>query len=262
MIDTHAHLNYPPLVGDTVGVLERMHGAGVERVIIPGTNLGTSESGVALAQEFAEVYAAVGIHPHDALTAQAADFDRLRALCLNPKVVAVGEIGLDYSEFGELDESEVSAQSAVQAAVFAEQLRVAEDAGKAVIIHSRDCFESLHAQLAAEKGALDRIVVHCFTGDTVQAEAWLALGCHLSFTGIITYKNAESIRAAAAIVPWERLMTETDAPFLAPVPFRGKTCEPAMVSYVAEQLAEIRHCSVEEVRERTTSTAEAFFQLP
>ncbi|HSI21166.1 MAG TPA: TatD family hydrolase [Verrucomicrobiae bacterium] len=260
MIDTHAHLNYPPLAADVAGVLSRASEAGVARIVVPGTSRESSDSAVALAGQYAQVYAAVGVHPSDAHETTPADIERITTLSLNPKVVAIGEVGLDYFHFDELGESEVEARKALQKAVLYEIVSLAKEVDKPLIIHSRDCFQDLYDILSVEAKGM-KTVIHCFTGSQEEADAWLALGFHLSFTGILTYKNAEALRAVATGVPWDRVMVETDAPYLAPQAFRGQTCEPAMVMAVAEQLAALKNVDVSEVDERTTSTADAFFNF-
>lgn len=260
MIDTHCHLNYDPLATDVAGVVSRAQEVGVEAIIIPGTSLETSESAVALANEFPSVYACVGIHPSDAHEAHPADLERLEALVTNPKVVAVGEIGLDYYHFDGLGESEIEARKALQEAYLLQQLALARTYRKPVIIHSRDCFDDLYMIMKREATDLP-VVIHCFTGTEHEAKAWLELGFHLSFTGILTYKSAANLREIARSVPFDRVMIETDGPFLAPEGFRGQPCEPAMVVQVARCIAECRGIDVSEVDTKTTATAKEFFSL-
>ncbi len=260
MIDTHAHLNYPPLDTDIAGVLERAAAAGVDRVIVPGTSRAESESAVMLAGQFSNVWAGVGIHPSEAPIVKEEDTERIRSLCHNPRVVAVGEVGLDYFHFEGMSDSEVEAYKALQKGLLREMIAIAKDMGKPLIIHSRDCFADLYDILKADAAGL-RAVIHCFTGTGEEAEKWLELGFHLSFTGILTYKSAEALREVAKTVPWERLMVETDAPYLTPQAFRGQQCEPAMVIAVAELISDLRGKSLHEVDELTTSTAEVFFKL-
>jgi TatD DNase family protein len=260
MIDTHAHLNYPPLADDVAGVLARAAAAGVSDVVIPGTSRESSDSAVALAGQFPEVWAAIGIHPSEAHEVAPADVDRLHALAINPRVVALGEVGLDYFHFEGLSESEIEARKAMQHLLLREMIAVAKQYSKPLIIHSRDCFDDLYAILQEEAAGWPT-VVHCFTGTADEAAKWLDLGYHLSVTGIITYKNAETLREIVRDIPWDRLMVETDAPYLAPQSHRGKICEPAMVMDVATALAEVKGVDVSTVEEMTTTTARAFFRL-
>jgi TatD DNase family protein len=262
MIDTHCHLNYKPLDADVSGVIDRAVAQGVDRIIIPGTTLESSESAVALASTHDGVFAAVGVHPNDAHIAPESDIARIEALVVHPRVVAVGEVGLDYKEaFDEADESEVEARKARQKGLLWQMIAIAKANSKPLIIHSRDCFDDLYDILKADAAGIPT-VIHCFTGNAEQAQKWLDLGFHISLTGILTYKSAGELREVAQTIPWDRLMIETDAPWLAPQAFRGQICEPAMVSEVAKLLAELRGMSVEEVDTLTTSTAEAFFKLP
>lgn len=261
MIDTHCHLNYPPLADDVAGVLARASEAGVTKVIIPGTDMESSESAVVLAGQHDMVWAGVGIHPSDAHEANPANIDRLRALLMNPKVIAVGEVGLDYFHTKDLKDTEQSAVHAMQELLLREMVSLAREYDKPLIIHSRDCFEDLHAILKDEASG-HPTVIHCFTGTMEEAKKWLDLGFYLSFTGILTYKNAAALREVAKEVPMDHLMIETDAPYLAPEGYRGQTCEPFMVKLVAQQISDLRGISLDEVIKHTTSTAEAFFKLP
>jgi TatD DNase family protein len=260
MVDTHAHLNYAPLAEDVAGVVQRAKEAGVDRIIIPGTGRESSESAVALAQQFSGVWAAVGIHPSDAHLTMPTDLERLHALLMNPKVVALGEVGLDYYHFEGLSDSEIEARKALQQLYLHELIAMAKQYDKPLIIHSRDCFDELYPILC-DAAAGHPTVVHCFSGSAEEAAQWLELGFHLSVTGILTYKNAESLRDCVREIPWERLMIETDAPFLAPQPYRGKSCEPFMVTEVARVLAEVKGVDVSMVDKMTTATAERFFRL-
>jgi TatD DNase family protein len=260
MIDTHCHLNYTPLEDDIDGVLCRAFEAGVKTVVVPGTTRESSESSVALAEHHEEVWSAVGIHPSDAHSTPEDDINRIKALALNPRVVAIGEVGLDYKEGFEVDESEIEARKARQKGLLWQMIEIARDNNKPLIIHSRDCFDDLYESLKTDAAGM-KVVIHCFTGTIEEAQKWLDVGFHISLTGILTYKSAGDLREVAKMIPWERLMIETDAPWLAPQAFRGKTCEPAMVRETALVLAELRGVTLEEVDERTTSTADAFFNF-
>lgn len=261
MIDTHCHLNYEPLSTDVEGVLQRASSAGVDRIIIPGTRMDSSESAVALAGQYDTIWAGVGLHPSEAHLVGEVEIERIGALALNPRVVAIGEVGLDYHEDLEgVGESEVEARKVRQKGLLWQMIALAKENNKPLIIHSRDCFQDLYDILKADAAGIPA-VIHCFTGTMEEAKAWLDLGFHLSLTGILTYKSAGDLREVAKIIPWERLMIETDAPWLAPQAFRGKTCEPAMVREVALLLADLRGVSLEEVDQRTTSTADSFFKL-
>lgn len=246
IIDTHCHLTYTPLIEEIDGVLKEASTVGVTRVIVPGTTVETSRDAVALSRRYpGVVYAAAGVHPGHAGEGDTGLEE------LIPGCVAVGEVGLDFSEGG---------VPGGQYPILDRQLLLAEKYGKPVIIHSRDCFSELHAVLAAswkQKPA----VIHCFTGTREEASAWLDLGYHISLTGILTYKNAEGLRDVAKWLPKERVMVETDAPWLAPVPHRGQSCRPSMVTEVVRTLEGLWAMPYEQVAERTTKNAEAFFRL-
>ena len=239
-------------------VLARAAEAGVDRLICIGTGAATSEQAIGVAQETARdgalprAWATVGLHPHEASDG----VDEVAALLARAvgeedgSVVAVGECGLDYYY-------EHSPRDA-QRAAFAAQIALAHAYGLALVIHARDAWGDLFDVLDAE-GVPERTVLHCFTGGTEEVERCLRAGMYVSFSGIITFKNAADVRAAAARCPLDRLLVETDAPFLAPVPHRGRTNEPSYLPLVGEAVAAVKGCSVEEVRERTAlSTAMVF----
>lgn len=260
LIDTHCHLNYPGLSEDVDGVLARAAANGVTRIIVPGTAADTSASAVALSERHDNVFAAVGVHPTDGDdSSEEADFTALAALVTNPKVVAVGEVGLDYFHVP-ADAEAQAAEKRKQSIRFSRYIELAKTAGKPLIIHSRDCFDDLYAQLKSE-GAGVPFVIHCFTGTMEDMYAWLDLGGLVSFTGIITYRKNDALRAVAAAVPLGCFMVETDAPYLAPEGFRGQTCEPRFTRNVAECLAAVRATTLEEIATQTTATAERFFNL-
>jgi TatD DNase family protein len=223
--------------------------AGVERMVCIGTDLATSREAVGLAGKFPEVWASVGLHPHDA-SKLADEWAGLVELAAADRVVGIGEAGFDlYYRHSEPDDQE---------AAFRAQVRLAAERGLPLIIHSRDAWDETFGVLESE-GVPDRTVFHCFTGGPVEAERALALGCWLSYSGIVSFKAAEELRAAAAITPADRLLVETDAPFLAPVPHRGKDNEPALLPAVGTALAAARGETPETVAEVTRRNALAFF---
>jgi len=246
IIDSHCHLDDSCFAMDRDAVLERARAAGVDCVVSIGTGDGPPnlEAGIAVAERYDCVYATVGVHPHDAAKSQPGTMKRLEALLRHPKVIALGEIGLDYH----YDNSPRD----VQRAVFAEQLAVALAAGKPVVIHTRDAWEDtfqiLETNWVREAGG----IMHCFTGGPKEAEQSLNLGFHISFSGIVTYPRSMEIQQAARVVPLERLLVETDAPYLAPVPHRGKRNEPAFVVETARRLAELREEPFETLAETTS----------
>ncbi len=254
-IDTHAHLDLAPLKGNEEEVLSRAGKADVVQVISVGIDLSSSRAAVAYANRFPGVFATVGVHPHDAKGVGPTELDELRSLAVREGVVAWGEIGLDYAK-------EYSPAS-VQRKVFDEQLTIARELELPVVIHDREahdhCLEILSGY-AGSGGVAG--VVHCFSGGVDFAAKVLDLGLFISVTGVITFKKAEQLREVVSFVPLDRIFIETDSPFLSPVPFRGKPNEPARVALVAQKIAEIKGCSLEEVAECTTEAARRFFKLP
>jgi TatD DNase family protein len=260
LIDTHCHLDFESFHDDIEAVIERATAAGVTRMIVPSLDLDNAEAVLALTERFPNVYAAVGVHPNSAAEWRDEWIDRLYELAQRPKVVAIGEIGLDTY----WDKTPLQTQ---QRALIM-QLKVADELGLPQIIHNRDASAELipiltrHAQREHMGHMVPRGVLHSFSADWNTAESALALAYHLGFTGPLTYKKADDLRAIAARVPLDSILIETDAPFLAPHPFRGKRNEPAHVRLVAERLAEVRGISVEEVAAATTENALRLFARP
>lgn len=255
--DAHCHLQ-DRFLGDreieatASEVLARALAARVDRVVVIGTDATSSAEALAITELSGDVdiYATVGLHPHDALQ----DVEEIVALARrgHPRLVGIGECGLDYFY-------EHSPRRA-QRAVFARQIQLAQELDLALVIHCRDAFDDLFEVFDVE-GVPSRTVIHCFTGTATEASQCLERGCDISLSGVVTFKNAESLREAARLVPLERLHVETDSPFLAPVPFRGRPNEPAMVSVVGEFLAELRGEDVDEVRRQTSQNSARLFKL-
>ncbi len=258
LIDTHAHLDYEDFAADFAAVLERARAAGVERIITIGTSVASSQRAVALAGRHSMVYAVVGIHP-TTVDEAAGDHEALREIAASPRVVAIGETGLDYHRLP-ADPSEAAGVKFRQAESFRRQLDLAADLGLNVVIHQRDAWDDTLAVLEAYTRRV-RGVFHCFGGTPAQAAQVLALGHLVSFTGIVTFKNGASVRETAASVPADRFMVETDCPYLAPVPFRGKRCEPAHTRETAAVVAQARGETLETVAAQTTANAERFFRF-
>lgn len=259
LIDTHAHLDYADFAADFDAVLRRAREAGVERIVTIGTSVESSRRAVELAEMHAMIYAVVGVHP---TTAQEATGDWravLTELARHPRVAGIGETGLDYHRLPE-DGSAVAACKATQAEVFRAQLDVAADLGLNVVIHQRDAWADTLDILRPYTGRL-KGVFHCFGGTPAQAGEVLSLGHLVSFTGIATFKNGAGVRETAAAVPADRFMVETDCPYLAPVPHRGKRCEPAHTRETAVAVATARGVTLEILARETTATAEAFFRF-
>lgn len=260
--DTHAHLDYPDFGTETELVVERAAAAGITRIVSVGTDLESSARAVALAERHPGVFAAVGWHPGHAMEAPADIRPELRRLAAHPKVVAIGETGLDFYRLPSKDSGRVEEDVPVirkQEALLHQHLEVAAELGLNCVIHQRHCFAEA---LAAVRPFADhvRCVFHCFVGNPTELDAVLEIGGYVSFTGIMTFKNAEVVRESLAQVPAGRFMLETDCPFLAPIPFRGKRCEPAYVSIIANRAAEIRKCSLDQLSEITCAAAHAFFK--
>jgi TatD DNase family protein len=251
-IDTHAHLEMEAFDSDREEVLERAAAAGLTAIITVGTTLPDCEKAVALARRYPLVYAAVGIHPHEVKGIDAAAYDALRLLAAEKKVVAIGEVGLDFF----YDNSPRN----VQLRCFAEQLDLAQELDLPVIIHDRDAHAETLGLLRERKGRL-RGVLHCFSGDAAMARECIELGFHLSVAGPVTYPKADQLRAVAREIPAERLLIETDAPYLAPVPFRGKRNEPAYVVETARRLAEIRVIPAGDLERQTAANARLLFHI-
>jgi TatD DNase family protein len=218
-----------------------------------GHDTSSARGSVALAAEHTDVYATVGVHPHDVARMSDADWGELGRLANGSRVVAVGETGLDYH----YDHSPRDAQRAA----FRRFVALARQAGKPVVSHVRDAHADAAAILAEEGAAVVGGVIHCFTGGVEDARRYLALGQHLSFSGILTFKNAQDIRAAAAFAPLDRVLVETDAPYLAPIPHRGKRNEPALVAVTLAALAALRGITVEEADRATTANTRRLFGL-
>jgi TatD DNase family protein len=274
LIDTHAHLDYSEFGEDFDEVIARAHAAGVDRIITIGTSLDSSRAAVALAHKYPEIYAVIGVHPNEAMTAPEDVQEPLRILAQSPRVVAIGETGLDYHRlpanplpFGaaaggnpgeDAGAIEHGAEKFAQAAIFQQQLDLAVELGLNVVIHQRNAWEDTLEILSPYRGKL-RGVFHCFGGDATAAAQVAAEGHLVSFTGIVTFKNAPLVHEAAAAVA--EYMVETDCPYLAPVPHRGKRCEPSHTRLVAERIATLRNQTLDEVARETTRTAEAFFRF-
>ena len=248
LVDSHVHLDDAKFDPDREAAIERALAAGVERMMAIGAGNGPQDLAVAvrMADRYPFIYATVGVHPHDASKATPETWAHMRELAAHPKVLAVGEIGLDYHyDFSPRD---------VQRAVFEQQLALAAEFGKPIVIHTREAWDDTLAILRAHWHGGG--IMHCFTGDETQARQSLDLGFHLSFGGVLTFPKADAVRQAALIAPEDRLLIETDCPYLAPVPHRGKRNEPAFVVETARRLADVRGAPLEAIAEATTRNFE------
>ena len=262
--DTHVHLDYPDFAAELEQVIARAQAAGIVKIISIGTDLDSSRRAIQLSGRFACVFAVVGWHPSDALAAPADIRGELRALARHPKVVALGETGLDYYRLpshkpgGTTTDDELYKRK--QAALFHQHLEIAAETGLNCVIHQRgDCFADT-LQILQPFAEKVRGVFHCFAGDTDALKQVLAMNSLVSFTGIATFKNGQNVRDTIAATPLDRLMLETDCPYLAPVPYRGKRCEPAYVKEISETVAQVKGCSLEELSAATCATAGKFFR--
>ncbi len=260
-IDTHAHLDFPDFTEDRDQVIARAHAAGIERIITIGTTLEGSRAAVAIAEKYPNIYAAVGWHPSHVTEAPDELPGELRTLAAHAKVVALGECGLDYSRLpgksGGTAEDD-AAYKRRQRLLFEQQLRLAQELGLNIIIHQRDSFADTLEIIKPFTRKL-RGVFHCFVGSPAEMQTIRELGSLVSFTGIATFKNAALVRETLSATPLGEFMLETDCPFLAPVPYRGKRCEPAYVADLANFVAREKNCTLEELSAATNRAAENFF---
>jgi TatD DNase family protein len=251
-VDSHCHLNYKGLVEDQAAVLARARGAGVQTMLNISTREREWDDIVGTAEREADVWASIGIHPHEADAHPDVDTAKLVARAAHPRVVAIGETGLDYY----YDHSDRDRQRAS----FRSHIAASRQTGLPLIVHTRDAEADTAAILTEEmgKGAFPG-VIHCFTASAEFADIALKLGLYVSISGIVTFKNAKDLQATASTIPEERLLIETDAPFLAPVPHRGKTGEPAFVADTARFLADLRGVSTETLAAQTTANFHSLF---
>ena len=254
LVDTHAHLHFPDFRDDLDDVLARAREAGVGAMVTIGTDRETNVAAVALAERLPQVWATVGIHPHDAAEATEDDFATMERLAGAPRVVGLGEMGLDF--FRNLSPRDA------QERVFRRQLDMARRLGKPVCIHCRDAHAETLAILAEEGVAEGGGVMHCFSGDVTVARRCLDLGLHLSIAGPLTYKNARALPDVARFAPEDRLVVETDCPYLPPQPHRGQRNEPAYVALTVARLAELRGIDPEGLGEQLTANAARLFRIP
>lgn len=250
LIDTHAHLQD---YADLKTILNRAADKGVEKIICIGYDLESSLTAVNLARQHKEVYAVVGIHPHSATDLNEKVLTQLFQLGREEKVLAIGEIGLDYYR-------NLSPQEDQQKA-FVAQLGLARELKKPVVIHDRDAHQEVLDTLKKEKGGINGGIMHCYSGHLPLAVELMKIGFYISFAGPVTYKNAKKTQEVAAKIPLDRILVETDCPYLTPEPLRGKQNEPANVLYVAEKIAQLRQKSLDEIAYQTTLNAHKVFRI-
>jgi len=253
LIDSHAHIQDKAFAGEVEEVLERAAQAGVEYIVCVGYDLKSSQEALELARKFPQVYAVVGIHPHDAkeLTSEAST--KIYEMAKDQRVVAIGETGLDY--YRDLSPRDQ------QRKAFVEQIKIAHELYKPVVIHDRDAHEEVMEIIKKEKAGRNGGIMHCYSGHLPMALELMKEGFHLSLAGPLTYKNAKKTHEVASRAALERLLVETDCPYLSPEPFRGKRNEPAQVKLVAEKLAELRNKSLEEISYITSRNTQTVFRI-
>jgi TatD DNase family protein len=254
LIDAHCHLTYEPFA-DIEAVLKRSRDAGVTGWVTIGTDLADSQKAVELAGRFENMFATVSIHPHSAKSADKATIAQLKELAQSKKVVAIGETGLDlHYDFSTPQQQQDS---------FTKHLELAKELKLPVVIHSREAFDETMEILEAHESGLKGLVFHCYSGDCPQAKIILDKGWHISLTGVVTFKNAETTREVAKYVPLDRLMIETDAPYLSPEPMRKqKVNEPALLIHTAKFVATLRGMELAKFIDAVTTTTMQFFSLP
>ncbi|WP_071458799.1 TatD family hydrolase [Bacillus massilinigeriensis] len=253
LFDTHVHLNADQFHEDLTEVIDRARDEGIEYMVVVGFDRPTIKKAISLAEEYDFLYASVGWHPVDAVDMKEEDLEWLRELSAHPKVVALGEMGLDYY----WDKS----PKEIQQEVFRKQIRLAKEVGLPIIIHNREATSDIVEILREEKASEVGGIMHCFSGSPETAVQCLEMNFYISLGGPVTFKNAKKPKEVAEIVPLDKLLIETDCPYLAPHPYRGKRNEPAYVKLVAEQIAQIKGLSFEEVAEETTRNAKKVFGI-
>ena len=253
VFDTHAHLNDEAYEADREEMIQRARQAGITLIVNIGFNLASSRESIDLADRYDLVYASVGIHPHDAAEAGPGYLEELQKMARHPKVVAIGEIGLDY--YRDLSPRPVQRQ------VFLEQMALAKKLEKPIIIHDRDAHGAMMDMLRKEKLGPAGGVMHCYSGSWEMARELLAMGFYLSIAGPVTFPNASKLKEVAAKVPADRLLIETDAPYLTPVPYRGRRNEPAYILYTAAEIARVRGMAKDDLAKMCAENGRRLFQI-
>lgn len=252
-IDTHSHIDFEDFSVEFDSMLEQCKNVGVNKIIIPGVTQNDTPKIINLANTYSQLYCAIGIHPSEAKSWNDTTYNYFKDIATNPKVIAIGEIGLDYYWDKTFND--------IQQEVFRLQIELAKELQKPIVVHDRDAhFDTL--KIIKETKATDiGVVLHCFSGSVEFLKECINEGCFISLGGVTTFKNALKPQEVAKAVPLERLMLETDAPYLTPVPYRGKTNYPYYIPLIAEQIAKLRGISIEEVATTTTKNAKDFFKL-
>ena len=253
LIDTHTHIDMENFADRFDEVMQTAKDYGVEKVVIPGVEPSGFDRIIKLCEEYPDVYGAVGVHPEELNSYNEEAENKIKELLKHKKIIAVGEIGLDYY----WDKSQIEKQKEI----FERQILIAKQAQKPILVHDReahlDSFEILKKSNAAEIG----VVMHCFSGSTEFAQQCINEGFYIAIGGVVTFKNAKKVKEVAKTVPLDKLLLETDAPYMTPVPFRGKENQPAYVKFVAEEIAQLRGVSFEEIAEATTANAKKLLKI-
>ena len=253
LVDSHAHLDDKRFNRDRDMIIKNLNSNGIESVVNIGADLKTSKASVELADKYENIYAVVGVHPHSASEVTEESLDKLREFSKNPKVVAIGEIGLDYY----YDNSPRD----LQRKWFKEQLKLAKELKLPVVIHSRDATQETFDLIKEAQDGKLRGVMHCYSSSLEMALEYIKLGFYISLGGPVTFKNAKTPKEVAEAIPLEKLLIETDGPYLTPVPYRGKRNEPMFVKYVAEEIARIRNLDLGQVIEATNKNTKELFKI-
>lgn len=253
LFDTHVHLNADQYKDDLEEVIGRAREAGIEYMVVVGFDRGTIQKAMEITEKYDFIYASVGWHPVDAIDMTPEDLEWIEELSSHPKVVALGEMGLDY--YWDKSPKEIQQQ------VFRQQIRLARKVNLPIVIHNRDATEDIVRILKEEKAEEVGGVMHCFTGSLEVAKQCMDMNMYISFGGPVTFKNAKKPKEVAAAISIDKLLIETDCPYLTPHPYRGKRNEPSYVSYVAEQIAELKQVDYEELAKKTTENAKKLFGI-
>ena len=251
MIDTHSHINFADYKENFDSFIENLKNNEIDNVIIPGVEPSTFDEIITLCEQYNIIYGAIGVHPSEAKTYTDETEKEIYKLCKNEKIIAIGEIGLDY--YWEQETKEL------QKEVFRKQLKIAEELQVPVLIHDREAHKDTFNIIQEFK--LKDVIFHCFSGNVEFAKKCIDKGYYIAIGGVVTFKNAKDLKEVAKIVPLDKLLLETDAPYLAPVPYRGKLNTPAYLKYIAEEIANIREIDVEEVKKQTTINAQKIFGI-
>ena len=251
MIDTHSHINFEDYKTSFDEFIQGLKSNEIQNVIIPGVEQTSFDEIISLCEKYDILYAAVGVHPSEAKTYSDITEKMIYEKCKNNKVIAIGEIGLDY--YWEQETKEL------QKEVFRKQLKIAEELQIPVLIHDREAHEDTFSIL--QEFNLKNVVFHCFSGNADFAQKCIDKGYYIAIGGVVTFKNAKDLKEVAKIVPLDKLLLETDAPYLAPVPYRGKLNSPAYLKYIAQEIADLKETNIEEVKKQTTKNAQEIFGI-